>query len=112
MSHAETIQVRVVAIEQVTPQIKHFKLAALDGSRLPAFSGGSHIVVVMNDVTDFVRLDEMRSELIGVASHELKTPLTTLRMSLLLLREGADSFGARQQEMLTASIAACASSFS
>jgi dimethylamine monooxygenase subunit B len=50
VSHADTIQVRVVAIEQVTPQIKHFKLAAVDGSRLPAFSGGSHIIVVMKDV--------------------------------------------------------------
>jgi dimethylamine monooxygenase subunit B len=50
VSHADTIPVRVVAVEQVTPQIKHFKLAAVDGSRLPAFSGGSHIIVVMNDV--------------------------------------------------------------
>ena len=50
MSHADTIAVRVVAVEQVTPQIKHFKLAAADGSRLPAFSGGSHIIVVMHDV--------------------------------------------------------------
>ena len=50
MSHADTIAVRVVAVEQVTPQIKHFKLAAVDGARLPAFSGGSHIIVVMRDV--------------------------------------------------------------
>jgi ferredoxin-NADP reductase len=50
VSHADTIPVRVVAVEQVTPQIKHFKLAAVDGARLPAFSGGSHIIVVMNDV--------------------------------------------------------------
>jgi dimethylamine monooxygenase subunit B len=50
VSHADTIPVRVVAVEQVTPQIKHFKLAAVDGSRLPAFSGGSHIIVVMHDV--------------------------------------------------------------
>jgi ferredoxin-NADP reductase len=50
VSHADTIAVRVVAVEQVTPQIKHFRLAAVDGSRLPAFSGGSHIIVVMRDV--------------------------------------------------------------
>jgi ferredoxin-NADP reductase len=48
MSHADTIAVRVVAIEQVTPQIKHFTLAPVDGGSLPAFSGGSHIVVVMH----------------------------------------------------------------
>jgi ferredoxin-NADP reductase len=45
-SHADTIPVRVVAVEQVTPQIKHFTLQSLAGE-LPAFSGGSHIVVVM-----------------------------------------------------------------
>ena len=47
MSHAETIPVRVVAIDQVTPQVKHFRLAAVSGELLPPFSGGSHIVVVM-----------------------------------------------------------------
>lgn len=47
MSHADTIPVRVVAVEQVTPQIKRFTLAPIAGGQLPAFSGGSHIIVVM-----------------------------------------------------------------
>jgi len=47
VNHADTIAVRVVAIEQVTPQIKHFTLAPTVGGNLPAFSGGSHIIVVM-----------------------------------------------------------------
>ena len=34
-------------------------------------------VAILYDVTDFARLDELRTELIAVASHELKTPLTT-----------------------------------
>lgn len=55
MSHAETIDVRVAAIEQVTPQIKHFTLARPDGGRLPAFSGGSHIVVVMQGASRVYR---------------------------------------------------------
>jgi len=46
-SHADTIPVRVVAVEQVTPQIKHFTFAPTGGGELPAFSGGSHIIVVM-----------------------------------------------------------------
>ncbi len=45
-THADTIAVRVVAIEQVTPQIKHFTLAPIAGE-LPGFSGGSHVIVVM-----------------------------------------------------------------
>jgi NtrC-family two-component system sensor histidine kinase KinB len=63
--------------------------------------------VVLDDVTEFARLDELRSELIGVASHELKTPLTTLRMNLLLLGEKADNLTPRQQEILSAAAAGC-----
>jgi ferredoxin-NADP reductase len=47
VNDAQTLAVEVAAIEQVTPLIKHFKLAPVDGGALPAFSGGSHIIVVM-----------------------------------------------------------------
>jgi NtrC-family two-component system sensor histidine kinase KinB len=60
--------------------------------------------LVIADVTDFARLDELRSELVAVASHELKTPLTSLRMNLLLLRERTENLTARQQEMLAAAV--------
>ena len=63
-------------------------------------------VLVLADVTDFARLDELRSELVAVASHELKTPLTALRMSLLLLREGAGDLTGRQGEILAAGVGA------
>ncbi len=39
--------VEVSAVEQVTPLIKHFTLSPVGGGTMPAFSGGSHIVVVM-----------------------------------------------------------------
>jgi len=48
MSEAQTLEVEVTAIEQVTPLIKHFKLRPVAGESMPAFSGGSHIVVVMH----------------------------------------------------------------
>src|SRR5580692_11048741 len=47
VSGEQTIDVVVKAIEQVTPLIKHFKLASPGGEALPAFSGGSHVIVVM-----------------------------------------------------------------
>jgi ferredoxin-NADP reductase len=47
MSGGQTIEVVVKAIEQVTPLIKHFQLASPRGEALPAFSGGSHVIVVM-----------------------------------------------------------------
>jgi ferredoxin-NADP reductase len=47
VNDAQTIAVEVVGVEQVTPLIKHFKLAPVGGGSLPVFSGGSHIIVVM-----------------------------------------------------------------
>ena len=47
MNDAQTLDVVVTAIEQITPLIKHFTLAPAAGGTLPAFSGGSHVVVVM-----------------------------------------------------------------
>jgi two-component system, NtrC family, sensor histidine kinase KinB len=61
-------------------------------------------VIVLDDVGDFVRLDELRSELVAVASHELKTPLTTLRMNLLLLQETAENLKPRQRQLLAAAL--------
>jgi NtrC-family two-component system sensor histidine kinase KinB len=60
--------------------------------------------IVLADVTDFARLDELRSELVAVASHELKTPLTSLQMSLLLLQEGAENLTPRQRQILAAAL--------
>jgi NtrC-family two-component system sensor histidine kinase KinB len=76
---------------------------------VPQFApkGSFGAVVVLDDVTDVARLDELRTELVGVASHELKTPLTTLRMNLLLLGEGADNLTPRQREILTAAAGGC-----
>lgn len=42
------IDVKVTAIEQVTPLVKHFTFVKEDGSEFPAFSGGSHVVVSLN----------------------------------------------------------------
>ena len=64
-------------------------------------------VLALYDVTDFAKLDELRMELIAVASHELKNPLTTLRMNILLLRETANEMPPRQQEMLANAMLGC-----
>ncbi len=47
MTGGQTIPVEVIAVEQITPLVKHFTLARADGAALPGFSAGSHIVVVM-----------------------------------------------------------------
>jgi len=86
----------------------HARRFVLAATPVPGLTGRqTGAVVVLNDVTEFARLDELRSELIGVASHELKTPLTTLRMNLMLLGEKSDNLTPRQQEMLNAALSGC-----
>ena len=73
---------------------------------VPHYWPGRHgAVVVLADVTDFVRVDELRTELIAVASHELKTPLTALRMNLMLLGEELRELTPRLREILQAALA-------
>lgn len=71
---------------------------------VPGLNPQPGAILLLYDVTDLVRLDEMRSELIAVASHELQTPLTTLRMTLLMLREASDVLPARQRELVSTSL--------
>lgn len=92
-------------------------LVSLDGRRrkfiltvlpIPEFRNEQFgAVAILYDVTDFARLDELRTELIAVASHELKTPLTTLRMNLLLLGEKAENLTPRQHEILATAVLGC-----
>ena len=46
-------------------------------------------VTVLEDITYLKVLDQMKNEFIGVASHELRTPVTSLMLSVQLLLEGA-----------------------
>ena len=59
--------------------------------------------VVLQDVTRFRLLDEVKSNLVSTVSHELKTPLTSVRMGLhLLLEERIGPLNAKQTELLLA----------
>jgi NtrC-family two-component system sensor histidine kinase KinB len=67
---------------------------------------GHGAVLVLYDVTAFAKLDELRMELIAVASHELKTPLTPLRMNLLMLREECLGLDERPRLLLDSALSA------
>jgi signal transduction histidine kinase len=57
--------------------------------------------VVLNDVTRFRLLDQMKSDLVATVSHELKTPLTGVRLALhLLLEEAVGPLNPKQTELL------------
>jgi NtrC-family two-component system sensor histidine kinase KinB len=44
---------------------------------------------VLEDVTHLRELDRLKTEFIGVASHELRTPVTSLMLSVQVMEEGA-----------------------
>ncbi len=61
------------------------------------------VTLVLADVTNLRRLDEMKSGLLSVVSHELKTPLTSIRMAVhLLLEERVGPLTPKQVELMTA----------
>ncbi len=61
------------------------------------------VTLVLADVTNLRKLDEMKSGMLAVVSHELKTPLTSIRMAThLLLEERIGTLNPKQQELLIA----------
>src|SRR5262249_37800321 len=57
--------------------------------------------VLLQDVTRFRLLDQVKSDLVATVSHELKTPLTSIRLVLhLLLEETIGPLTPKQAELL------------
>ncbi|HWE37059.1 MAG TPA: ATP-binding protein [Isosphaeraceae bacterium] len=59
--------------------------------------------VVLNDVTRFRILDQLKSDMVATVSHELKTPLTSIQMAVhLLLEEVVGPLSPKQLDLLLA----------
>jgi len=59
--------------------------------------------VILQNVTRLRLLDEVKTNLVATVSHELKTPLTSVRMALhLLLEESIGEMNPKQTELLVA----------
>ena len=58
------------------------------------------VAVMLQDVTEFRLLDEIKTNLIATVSHELKTPLTSIRTVLLMLLEQTSGTLNHKQEEL------------
>jgi len=70
----------------------------LDSGRTPA-----GVVLVLEDITQQRRQDELKSGVISTVSHQLKTPLTSIRMAIhLLLEEKVGDLSSRQSDLLVA----------
>jgi len=68
------------------------------GDTLTGFGGAA---ILLQDVTRFRLLDDAKNNLVGTVSHELKTPLTSLRMAVyLLLEPNVGQISSAQRELL------------
>jgi two-component system sensor histidine kinase VicK len=68
----------------------------------------SGMVVAFQDVSERTRLDRMKDEFISTVSHELKTPLTSLRGSLGLVQSGSlDKRPEKQKQLIDMAIGNC-----
>jgi signal transduction histidine kinase len=57
---------------------------------------GGHIFCLRN-VSDFKKLDEVKSGFLATISHELKTPLASIKLSLMLLKDERTDAAERQR---------------
>ena len=70
----------------------------LDGEKQP-----TGVILILKDVTQQLHQDELKRGVISTVSHQLKTPLTSLRMAVyLLLEEKVGPLTPKQTELLVA----------
>lgn len=73
-----------------------------DEKTLIASSKSAGSVYILKNITQFKELDEAKTNFIATVSHELKTPLSSIKMSLKLLNDTrVGSMNEEQQELLT-----------
>jgi NtrC-family two-component system sensor histidine kinase KinB len=80
-----------IVMLRIGRETKHFlpRILAI-GDPLTGFGGAA---LLLHDVTKFRLLDDAKSNLVGTVSHELKTPLTSLRLAVYLLLEPNKTIG-------------------
>ncbi len=90
---AEAVTLRLGEVERTfLPQVRPIR---------DPYGGTLGAAVVLTDVTRFRLLDQLKSDLVATVSHELKTPLTSLRLGLhLLLEETIGPLTPKQTELL------------
>lgn len=61
-------------------------------------------VLLLGDVSHFAEIDRLKMDLVATVSHQLKTPLTTMRMSLHLLASSGEQLSEVNRELVSSAI--------
>jgi NtrC-family two-component system sensor histidine kinase KinB len=96
------------AVAESFDQAVTFRVGGEDRSFLPQVRpirdpGGEPLgaAVVLHDVTRFRLLDQLKTDLVATVSHELKTPLTAVRLAVhVLLEEAVGPLTPKQADLL------------
>jgi two-component system, NtrC family, sensor histidine kinase KinB len=75
------------AVRWVTPEGERYFLVR--ASQLRTDATGHAAIVIAQEVTRFRRIDALKSDVVATVSHELKTPLTSLRLATHMLLDAA-----------------------
>jgi two-component system, NtrC family, sensor histidine kinase KinB len=60
------------------------------------------VILIINDVTQRLEQDEMKRDFVSTISHQLRTPLTSIRMALhVMLEEKVGTLAPQQSDLLT-----------
>ncbi|MFL5860819.1 MAG: ATP-binding protein [Solirubrobacteraceae bacterium] len=76
------------------------RILAVTAARLGDDDASSGIVWTLRDVTERARLERAKSDFVATASHELRSPLTSIKGFVELLERSPDRMSARQLEFL------------
>jgi signal transduction histidine kinase/HAMP domain-containing protein len=71
---------------------------AVTAATLGAGSGG--VVWTMRDMSERIRLEQAKSEFVAMASHELRSPLTSIKGFVELLERSPENMSERQREFV------------
>ncbi len=89
--------------ESISQEIKVGKniLRAISAPAFGPDNGVVGTVTVLEDITAFKRLDEMKSDFVNMVAHELRSPLVSIKQQLTVILEGlAGPLQEKQKEFL------------
>jgi two-component system, NtrC family, sensor histidine kinase KinB len=105
---ADALRLQRPFLTESFDQVVAFHLDGEDRAFLPQirpiqdrYGGTLGAAVILDDVTKFRVLDRLKSDLVATVSHELKTPLTSIRLAVhVLLEEAVGPLTPKQTELL------------